>query len=140
MEDWIAWLVAALLLGVLELLSGGALYLAMLAGGAVAGSATAFFTDNVFLPWVVFAVVSVGLIAVVRPVATKHATQPALRSGIERLVGQDAEVVAEVDGRDGRVKLHGEIWSARSFDGETVFGPGAVVQVLAIDGATALVA
>jgi len=84
--------------------------------------------------------VSVGLIGVVRPVATKHANQPTLRSGIERLVGQDAEVVAEVDGRDGRVKLHGEIWSARAFDGHTVFGAGAIVQVLAIDGATALVA
>ena len=140
MEPWVAWLVAAMLLGVLELLSGGALYLAMLAGGAVAGAATSAVTDNEFLPWVVFAMVSVGLLAVVRPLATKNTRQPMeLRSGVSRLLGQDAEVLAEVTGRGGRVKLHGEVWSARSFDGHTAFAPGQVVQILEIDGATALV-
>ncbi len=84
--------------------------------------------------------VSVGLLAVVRPLATKHTGQPMeLRSGVARLLGQEAEVLAEVTGRGGRVKLHGEVWSARSFDGHTAFAPGQVVQILEIDGATALV-
>ncbi len=140
MDPWLAWLIAALVLGVLELLSGGTLVLVMLAGGALAGSLTAAVTDNAFLPWLVFSVVSVGLLVAVRPVATRHTRQPpALRSGVDRLVGHPAEVLVPVDGHDGRIKLHGEIWSARAFDGETTFGPGETVHVLQIDGATALV-
>ena len=140
MDPWLAWLVAALLLGVLELLSGGTLVLIMLAGGAVAGGITAAITDNTFLPWIVFTIVSVGLLVVVRPVAARHSREPlALRSGVDRLLGEDAEVIAEVSAHDGRVKLNGEVWSARAFDGVTTFAPGQVVQVLQIDGATALV-
>jgi membrane protein implicated in regulation of membrane protease activity len=45
-----------------------------------------------------------------------------------------------VDGRDGRIKLAGEIWSARAFDGDSQFEPGQTVYVLEIEGATALVA
>ncbi len=140
MDPWIAWLAVALILGVLELVTGATLVLGMLAGGAVAGSVTAAVTDNPFLPWVVFSVVSVGLLVAVRPVATSHLRQPlALRSGVDRLIGEQAEVIAEVSGHDGRVKLHGEIWSARAFDGAATFAPGQTVQVLQIDGATALV-
>lgn len=140
MDPWLAWLVAALLLGVLELLSGGTLVLIMLAGGAVAGGITSAITDNTFLPWIVFTIVSVGLLVVVRPVAARHSREPlALRSGVDRLLGEDAEVIAEVSAHDGRVKLNGEVWSARAFDGVTTFAPGQVVQVLQIDGATALV-
>jgi membrane protein implicated in regulation of membrane protease activity len=139
-DPWLAWLLAALVLGVLELLTGGTLVLFMLAGGAAAGGLTAALTDNAFLPWVVFSIVSVGLLVVVRPVAKKHSRQPLeLRSGVDRLVGESAEVVSEVNGRDGRVKLHGEIWSARAFDGGATFAPGQTVQVLQIEGATALV-
>lgn len=141
MDPWLAWLMVALVLGVLELVTGGTLVLIMLAGGAVAAGATAALTDNSVLPWVVFAAVSIGLLVVVRPVAARHTRQPAaLRSGVDRLVGEQAEVLSEVDGHGGRVKLHGEVWSARAFDGRTTFPPGEMVQVLQIDGATALVA
>lgn len=140
MDPWLIWLVAALVLGVLELVTGGTLVLIMIAGGALAGSATAALTDSALLPWVSFAVVSIGLLAFVRPVAARHTRQPAqLRSGVDRLLGQQAEVLAEVDGHGGRVKLHGEIWSARAFDGQSTFAPGATVHVLEIEGATALV-
>ena len=55
------------------------------------------------------------------------------------LVGATAEVVSRVDGRGGRVKIGGEIWSARSLDGQEVVEAGATVVVVDISGATALV-
>lgn len=141
MDPWVAWVVAALVLGVLELITGGTLFLAMVAGGALAGAVTAAVTDNTFAPWAVFAVVSVGLIVAVRPVAARHLRQPAqLRSGVDRLVGLDAVVTEDVSGAGGRVKLNGEIWSARSFDTAASFPAGTTVVVLEIEGATALVA
>lgn len=134
------WIIAAMLLGVAELVTGGTLVLAMLSGGALAGAATSALTDNVFLPWAVFAVVSVGLLVGLRPIAHRHLRQPLeLASGTARLVGRPAEVTSEVTGRDGRVKLAGEVWSARAMDGQSTYPPGATVLVLEIDGATALV-
>lgn len=134
------WVAAALVLGAAELLTGGTLILAMVAGGALAGAATAAVTDNVFLPWAVFSLVSVGLLVGLRPIANRHVKQPLeLRSGTDRLIGQHAEVISVVDGHDGRVKLAGEIWSARSLDGSTQYQPGDTVLVLEINGATAMV-
>lgn len=135
-----AWVIAAMLLGVAELVTGGTLVLAMLAGGALAGAGAAALTDNAFLPWAVFALTSLGLLVGLRPIAHRHLRQPLeLASGTARLVGQHAEVISEVTGRDGRVKLAGEVWSARSMDGQSTYRPGDTVLVLEIDGATAMV-
>ena len=40
----------------------------------------------------------------------------------------------------GQVKIGGEVWTARAYDEDEVFEPGARVEVMKIDGATALVA
>ena len=39
----------------------------------------------------------------------------------------------------GCVKIGGEVWSARAYDEDEVMEPGTRVDVLKIDGATALV-
>ena len=141
MDPWTIWLIAALVLGIVEVVSGGTLVFGMVATGALAGSAAAAATDSSVLPWVVFAGTSAAMLVVVRPIAKKHMRTPGeIRSGAAALVGQEADVTAEVSAADGRVKLAGEIWSARSFDGQTSFGVGERVRVLEIDGATALVA
>ena len=81
-----------------------------------------------------------GLLAVVRPVAQRHLHTPrAIRTGVAALVGAEAEVLESVSARDGRIKLSGEIWSARSYDGNSEFAPGDSVRVIEISGATALV-
>ena len=55
------------------------------------------------------------------------------------LIGTQAVVMETVDGSTGRIKLAGEIWSARAFDEEARFEPGQKVSVFEIDGATAVV-
>ena len=42
-------------------------------------------------------------------------------------------------GSGGLVKLAGEVWSARALDESQVIPPGAAVDVMEIDGATAVV-
>ena len=56
-----------------------------------------------------------------------------------RAVTVDTVVVERVDGNGGRVKIGGEVWSARALDEHSVIEPGARVQVAEIEGATALV-
>ena len=141
MNAWVWWIVAAGVLAVAEVLTGGTLVLAMLAGGAAAGGLTAALGAPPALSVGVFALVSVALLGLVRPIARRHMrVNREARTNVAALVGAEALVLECVDGQDGRIKLAGEIWSARAYDGQSVFEPGTRVQVLQIDGATALVA
>nr|WP_203675240.1 MULTISPECIES: NfeD family protein [unclassified Streptomyces] len=112
----------------------------MFAVGAVAGAIVAALGGGIVVQVIVFVIVSVALLAVVRPIAYKHRTQrPELRTGIDALRGRQAVVLERVDGGGGRIKLAGEIWSARALDEERSFDPGEKVDVVEIDGATAVV-
>jgi membrane protein implicated in regulation of membrane protease activity len=87
-----------------------------------------------------FAVCSVASVAFLRPIAKRHLRTPArLKSGTAALVGTRAMVLERVDGQSGQVKIGGEVWTARAYDEDDVFEPGARVDVMKIDGATALV-
>jgi len=64
---------------------------------------------------------------------------PLVREGSYALVGKKAVVIEEVTGTHGLVKLAGEVWSARALDEDHAIPAGAVVDVMEIDGATAIV-
>lgn len=137
---WVWWLIAAAGLGI-PLVVTAMPEFGMFAVGAVAGSVTAGLGGGVVLQVVVFSAVSVALLAVVRPIAARHrAQQPQLATGIEALKGKQAVVLERVDGSGGgRIKLAGEIWSARSLDSGQAYEVGQEVDVVDIDGATAIV-
>ncbi|MFE6779398.1 NfeD family protein [Streptomyces sp. NPDC057702] len=138
-DAWVWWLIAAVGLGIPLVLTAMPEF-GMFAVGAVAGAITAALGGGIVLQVVVFVVVSVALVAVVRPIAARNrAGRPALASGIEALKGRQAVVLERVDGGGGRIKLAGEIWSARSFDTDQAYEPGQQVDVVEIDGATAVV-
>ncbi|MEO6822557.1 MAG: NfeD family protein [Candidatus Nanopelagicales bacterium] len=140
MDAWAWWALIALAFAVGEVATT-TLVLAMLTGGAAAAAVVSLTGVDAPVQLVVFAVVSVLLVLVARPVAKRHLLNPiAMRSGVAALVGTEAIVIESVDGSDGRVKLAGEIWSAKSYDGESRLGVGTPVYVVAISGATALVA
>ena len=139
MNAWLWWLVIAALLGLAEIATTSLFFL-MLAGGALSAALVSAVGGGVVLSSAVFLVVSVALIAGVRPIARRHLyAAPETRTGVAALVGSRAVVAERVDGQSGRVKLAGEIWSARSYDGASVFEPGQSVDVVKIEGATALV-
>ena len=66
---------------------------------------------------------------------------PALsRTGVDALVGRKAIVTQTVDAIGGRVRIGGEEWSARAYLDGQVLEEGSTVDVIQIEGATALVA
>jgi membrane protein implicated in regulation of membrane protease activity len=136
---WYWWLLAALLLALVEMTSVNLIFI-MLAVGSVAGGITSLATDSLLVQSLAAAVVSLLMLFVVRPVALRHLRQPAVaRTGTAALVGAEGVVVDRVDARDGRVKIGGEVWSARTFDPRAVIEPGTPVEVARIDGAHAVV-
>ncbi|MFF1830837.1 NfeD family protein [Paenarthrobacter sp. NPDC058040] len=136
---WALWLTVFLAFAVVEMLTLD-LFFIMLGGGALAGLVADFAGADFWLQIVIFSVVSLLMIAFVRPVALKHLHKgPAeQRTNVDRLIGQSALVIEAVSGTSGLVKIGGDVWSARSTSG--VIDPGATVQVTRIDGATAVVA
>lgn len=139
MQPWIVWLIIALGFGAAELLTA-TLDLALLSGAALLTAGAAAIGLGVGLQFVVFAVTAALMIGVVRPIARKHITHPPLmRSGAAALVGREATALTEVTKQSGRVRIGGEEWTARPYNPDVIIAEGETVDVLAIEGATALV-
>lgn len=136
---WLLWLIAAVALGVAEFfsltLAFGILGAAALIGAVAAGLGA---------PWTIqvlaFAAASAVGLLLIRPIAVRHRSRPALvRDGTDALVGQRAIVMEDVGRDHGLIKLSGETWSARAFDENQVIPQGTSVDVMEIQGATAIV-
>jgi membrane protein implicated in regulation of membrane protease activity len=140
MDAWVLWLIAAAILGVGEVASTG-LFLGPFAGGALVAAVVSALGAGAIITWALFLVVSVVLLAGLRPIARAHRRQPAaLRTGTAALVGRTGTVVERISADEGCVKLDGEIWRARSYTEDEVIEPGSRVHVIEIRGVTALVA
>ena len=140
MTGLVLWLIAAVLLGIGELLTPGLFFLGPVALAAVGAAITAGVGGGIVLQLVVFIGVSLASLAFLRPIARRHVHMPALtRTGTAALVGKKALVVQRVDANGGLVRIGGEEWSARAFFEEQTLEPGARVEVAKIEGATALV-
>jgi membrane protein implicated in regulation of membrane protease activity len=137
---WAAWMGAAVLLGVAEMLSLD-LVLIMVAVGAVAGMVVALVGAPFAAQALVAAGVSVAMLGLVRPALAKRLHGgPELTLGHGKLVGQRGVVTEEITGlQHGRIRLAGEIWSAAPYDENVTITPGETVEVLQIKGATAYV-
>jgi membrane protein implicated in regulation of membrane protease activity len=136
---WQSWLIASLVLAGAEVATLD-LTLLMLAIGALAACLVAAVGLNVVFQVLVAVVVAVALLAFVRPnVVRRLHAGPTLQNGPQNLVGKSGLVLERVTAHTGRVKLKGEIWSARAIDEFTVVEPGHEVSVAEIDGATAVV-
>jgi membrane protein implicated in regulation of membrane protease activity len=144
--DWLSdhvagvFLALAILLGIAEMFSLD-LILGMLALGALVGVVTALLGAGFAVSAIAAAVASVACLAVVRPPLIKRLhSGPELTLGHGKLVGQQGVVTERITGLEaGRVKLAGEIWSARPYDETLTIEPGSTVEVLEIRGATAYV-
>lgn len=138
---WFWWVVAAFALGVAEVFTLD-LFFANLVVAALAGAGVAALGGSFTAQALTAAGVAVVMLLLVRPLLLKRLrVQGELQqTGTQAHVGRPARVLARVDDAGGRVKLAGEEWSARSASAAQVFPVGASVRVVAIDGATAVVA
>jgi membrane protein implicated in regulation of membrane protease activity len=135
---WI-WLIVAAALGVAEIVTttlafGLVAVAALVAAVAVAAGGGAVIQLGAFV------LASAAGLGIVRPIAVRHIKQPpTLRTGTAALVGRTALVLDEVSAYAGRVRIGGEEWSARPYDETLILPAGSTVDVLKIEGATALV-
>lgn len=141
MDAWVLWVIAAVALAVGEILTMG-FFLAPFSIGAIAAAGADLVGASLAIDLVVFLLVSLAVLALVRPLARAgRRMPPQIRTGTAALVGKTAVVVTRIEGpwQPGSVKIDGEVWTARGYDEDDVLEAGARVRVMEIRGATALV-
>lgn len=140
MPAWLIWAIAAVLLAVGEIFTPGMFFMGPVALAAVIAGVVALLGATGAAQLIVFIAGSVASVWLLRPIARRHLHMPAaLRTGTAALEGAKAVVLQRVDADGGRVRIGGEEWSARSYMEDQVYEPGARVEVVKIEGATALV-
>jgi membrane protein implicated in regulation of membrane protease activity len=137
---WLIWAIVAVLLAVGEIFTPGLFFLGPVAIAAIVAGIVALAGAGAAVQLIVFIGASVASVLLVRPIARRHLHMPAaLRTGTAALEGTKALVLQRVDANGGRVRIGGEEWSARSYMDDDVYEPGQRVDVVKIEGATALV-
>lgn len=140
MDGWLWWFGGVLLLLIAEMLSLQLVCL-MLAGGALAAGVASALGAPLEVQFILAAVVSIALLAALRPWLLRHLRRrvPLTETNAAALVSRPAVVLSATSARGGRVKLGGEVWSARAGQEGAVYPAGTEVRVVRIDGATAVV-
>ncbi|MDO4887901.1 MAG: NfeD family protein [Actinomycetaceae bacterium] len=134
---WTVWLIIVLVCIIIEFLTIDFSFL-MLGGGALVAALISGMTDNLVIQIIGFSVSAIFLLLVVRPWIKKHFNPKGSKVGnVQSHVGRSAIALTDIDTSAGRVKIGGDVWSARTAQGSIPQGSSVVVS--AIDGAQAVV-
>ena len=138
------WLLAAALLGILEIFIPGIFLVWMAAAAAVTGIIVA--VTGIALPFQLgtFALLAIAAVYSGRSHYDRNpvdSDDPKLNDRTARLIGQTVEVVKAIEHGEGRVKVGDSVWSARGPDapeGSRVKVTGAQGNCLTVDAPSSL--
>ena len=136
---WLMWLGVALAMAAVEAVTVDFVFI-MLALGALAGAIASYFGADFVISAPIAVAVAVGLLFTLRPMLRRRLrpTRDNTDIGPLSVVGQTGFVVEPVSESQGLVKVHGDLWSART-DVRTTLPLGSPVHVIDLQGATLLV-
>ena len=140
MPDWVIWVIVAAVFAAGEVAASFTFILGPVGLAALVAAGVAGVGAPVEAQLAVFIIGSIATLGLLRPIARRHLKTPArIRTGTAALIGSRAVVLDRVDADHGQVKIGGEVWTARPYDEDDVYETGARVEVVKIQGATALV-
>jgi hypothetical protein len=128
------WLLAAVLLGIAELIAPGVFLIWLAAAAALTGLATLALGISLPFQLVLFALFSIAAVYggrrwyLAHPVAT---SDPLLNDRGARLRGETLTVVSAIENGRGRVRVGDSVWACKGPDA----AEGAKVRVTGSDGA-----
>mgnify|MGYP002531557986 FL=1 len=133
---WLAVLVAAI---VIELLTPSALVSIWFAAGSLAAVVLEMLEVPFWCQLTVCLIVSVLLLLLVRPAATRYLRGNIIATNADRYIGAVGTVEEKITfDHWGVVRVEGSSWSAASYDHKEI-EKGKKVRVIAIEGAKLLV-
>jgi len=118
---WITWLILAGIFFIGEMATAGFLIF-WLGIGALVAMLLSFVTENIILQIAVFVITSVVLIVLTKPLVNKFLNNKTVVTNSYSLIGQKAVVTEDIDSVNGKgkVKVNGEIWSAKNAEDEII--------------------
>lgn len=140
-EFAIFWLVAVIVLGVVEAATVG-LVTVWFALGALAALISALFGGPLWLQILLFITVTAVTLFTTRPLVKKYFNKNSHKAtNADMVIGKDAQVTERIDNLEGTgaVKCLGKEWSARSENGESI-PAGKIVVAVRIEGVKLIVA
>ena len=128
------WLILLVVLVTGEAITVGLTFI-WFAVGALGGLLVSVLGGPVWLQVTVFLILSAVTLILVRPVAAKLLTPGISPTNADRILSQIALVTEEIDNiaETGQVKLFGQVWTARSENGEVIPAQSRV-RILRIEG------
>ena len=134
------WLIAFVILAIIEIPTQG-LTTIWFAVGAIVAAIAAALNLPFFVQLLLFTVVSLLLLIFIRAFAVQFFNKNRIRTNSESLVGKQAIVTEDINNlkATGQVVLNGQEWSARSVNDMLCIEKGAVVVVHGIQGVKLMV-
>ena len=117
MDAWVAWLIAAVVLVIVEMVTPTAFFFACFGLGSLVGAAAAYMGLSQTVQWSAFFVSTVIILLLARPVVKKYMNSAKRPSNVDELIGKEAIVTETIAAhKSGMVKVKGEVWKAESSD------------------------
>lgn len=140
MDPVYVWLIALIVLIVIEIVTMG-LTTIWFAGGALVAVALALMDVSLYVQIGVFFFVSIILLVCTRPLAIRFFNQKREKTNVDSMLGKQAIVVTEIDNLNGKGQIifNGLEWTARAYESENIIPIGAVVEVKEVRGVKAIV-
>ncbi len=141
MLPWQIWLIIAGVCFILEIATVG--FLVFWFGvAALITCLISLFVPSIIAQTVIFIVLSIILILLSRPFAKKIGRKDNVVTNSNAIIGKEAIVIKEIDGKTGKVgqvKVLGDTWSAICEDSNIVIPVDSTVKVSKIDGVKLIV-
>ena len=136
----IIWLIALIVLVIIEIISQG-LTTIWFAGGSLVALISTFCGANLFVQIAIFLVVSIVLLIFTRPIAMLHFNKKVVPTNVETLPGEVCVITEAVDniGAKGKAELNGMEWTVRSASEGILIPEGARAKVLRVEGVKLIV-
>ncbi len=128
---WIVWLIIAVALAVIELVTIN-LVCVWFVVSAVAAIFVSLATDSIVIQLAVFVIAGVVLMLLTRPMLMKRLGKSNEKTNLDRVVGMQGIVTENIEPlKVGEVKVDGKLWSAVS---DILIEKDEVVEIVSIDG------
>lgn len=126
-QQFLIWLTIAICAILFELQSPVLFFFLSLACGAGVATGISLLTQSTLYPWYGFALCSVISFCILRQLSKKY-TKHSVTTNVYALVGKEARVLTPISAiQSGSVKVHGEVWSARTNSEKTFYEHDTVI-------------
>lgn len=140
MDDAMVWLVAMIILIVIEIVTVG-LTTIWFAVGALVATIVAMLGGGMILQVTLFLFVSFGMLIFTRPWAMKYINKKRIKTNYEGIIGKVVRITQDVDNiaEKGCAVVNGQEWTVRAADERIRIQAGSLAKVVDIKGVKLIV-